>query len=149
MLWQKLYCTMLSANVCIQRDSSCPCRSGKVKHIGISECSQETLRRAHAVHPISAVQFEYAPFTLTIEDPEVGIFRTCQELGIALVAYSPLGRGLLTGNIVSAAIMRAACPGFDIGLDGSGGVRRRRYPQEIAVPKVSCCLLRKTHVQLH
>lgn len=75
-------------------------RAGKVKYIGISECSENTLRRAHAVHPISAVQFEYAPFTLTIEDPEIGIFRVCQELGITLVAYSPLGRGLLTGKIV-------------------------------------------------
>lgn len=74
-------------------------KAGKVKYIGISECSEDTLRRAHAVHPISAVQFEYAPFTLTIEDPEVGIFQACRELGITLVAYSPLGRGLLTGKV--------------------------------------------------
>ena len=78
------------------------CRSGKVKYLGISECSADTLRRAHAVHPVAAAQFEYAPWTLDIEDPNIGIFKTCKELGIAIVAYSPLGRGLLTGKYVSA-----------------------------------------------
>lgn len=76
-------------------------KSGKVKYIGISECSEATLRRAHAVHPLAAAQFEYAPFTLDIESPQVNIFNACKELGIALVAYSPLGRGLLTGKPVS------------------------------------------------
>lgn len=74
-------------------------RAGKVKYIGISECSEATLRRAHAVHPLAAAQFEYAPFTLSIEDPQVGIRDACAELGIALVAYSPLGRGLLSGQL--------------------------------------------------
>lgn len=80
-------------------------RAGKVKYIGISECSVDTLRRAHAVHPIAAVQMEYAPFTLDIEDPSIGIFEVAKELGIAIVCYSPLGRGLLTGRYVSIFIV--------------------------------------------
>jgi aryl-alcohol dehydrogenase-like predicted oxidoreductase len=59
--------------------------------------SSATLRRAHAVHPISAFQIEYSPFALDIEDPRIGLLETCRELGIAVVAYSPMGRGLLTG----------------------------------------------------
>ncbi|EKM58176.1 uncharacterized protein PHACADRAFT_252277 [Phanerochaete carnosa HHB-10118-sp] len=74
-------------------------KAGKVKYIGISECSEDTLRRAHAVYPIAAAQFEYAPFTLNIEDPQIGIWNACKELGITLVAYSPLGRGLLSGKL--------------------------------------------------
>ncbi|KAI0784122.1 NADP-dependent oxidoreductase domain-containing protein [Abortiporus biennis] len=73
-------------------------KEGKVKYLGISECSEKTLRRAHAVHPISAVQVEYNPFTLDPEDEKIGIFKACKELGIALVAYSPLGRGIITGR---------------------------------------------------
>jgi len=76
-------------------------KQGKVKYIGISEVSEKTLRRAHAVHPISALQIEYSPFCLDIEHPDVGLLKTCQELGIAVVAYSPLGRGLLTGKYKS------------------------------------------------
>lgn len=76
-------------------------KEGKVKHLGISECSAETLRRAHAVHPIAAYQVEYSPFTLDIEDEKIAIFKTCVELGITIVAYSPLGRGLLTGQYKS------------------------------------------------
>ena len=75
-------------------------REGKVRYLGLSEVSSSTLRRAHAVHPISAVQMEYSPFTLDIEDEKLGLLKTCRELGIAIVAYSPLGRGLLTGQIV-------------------------------------------------
>jgi aryl-alcohol dehydrogenase-like predicted oxidoreductase len=73
-------------------------KEGKVKHIGLSEVSAATLRRAHAVHPIAAVQLEYSPFTLDIEDPKVGVLAAARELGVAVVAYSPLGRGLLTGR---------------------------------------------------
>ncbi|KAF4563680.1 hypothetical protein EYR36_002918 [Pleurotus pulmonarius] len=76
-------------------------KAGKIKYIGLSECSEATLRRAHAVHPISALQVEYSPFTLDIEDPKIGLFNAAKELGIALIAYSPLGRGLLTGQIRS------------------------------------------------
>ncbi len=78
-----------------------PCREGKIKYIGLSECSADSLRRAHAVHPIAAYQVEYSLFTLDIEDPKIGLLRTCRELGIALVAYSPLARGLATGQYVS------------------------------------------------
>ena len=71
-----------------------------MKYIGLSECSEETLRRAHAVHPISALQVEYSPFCLDIEDPKFGLLKAARELGITVVAYSPLGRGLLTGKYV-------------------------------------------------
>jgi aryl-alcohol dehydrogenase-like predicted oxidoreductase len=75
-------------------------REGKVKALGLSEVSARTLRRAHAVHPIAAVQVEYSPFTLDIEDPKIALLDTCRELGITVVAYSPLGRGLLSGLYV-------------------------------------------------
>lgn len=71
-------------------------QEGKIKAIGLSEVNADTLRRAHAVHPISALQTEYSLWT---RDPEDGILQTCAELGIAFVAYSPLGRGFLTGQI--------------------------------------------------
>ncbi|KAJ7489023.1 NADP-dependent oxidoreductase domain-containing protein [Mycena latifolia] len=73
-------------------------KEGKVKHLGLSEVSASTLRRAHAVHPIAAVQVEYSPFTLDIENPKIALLDTCRELGVAVVAYSPLGRGLLSGH---------------------------------------------------
>ncbi|CAK5274102.1 unnamed protein product [Mycena citricolor] len=78
-------------------------KEGKVKHLGLSEVSANTLRRAHAVHPIAAVQVEYSPFTLDIEDPKIALLKTCRELGVTVVAYSPLGRGLLTGAYKSSA----------------------------------------------
>lgn len=71
-------------------------RAGKVRHLGLSEAGVETIRRAHAVHPITALQTEYS---LWSRDPEEGILQTCRELGIGFVAYSPLGRGFLTGQI--------------------------------------------------
>lgn len=74
---------------------------GKIRHIGLSECSADTIRRAHAVHPLSAIQIEYSLFTLDCEHPDVGVIRTARELGIAIVAYAPLGRGLLTGKYTS------------------------------------------------
>jgi aryl-alcohol dehydrogenase-like predicted oxidoreductase len=73
--------------------------AGKVRHLGLSEASSETIRRAHAVHPIAALQSEYSLWT---RDPEDGVLETCRELGIGFVAYSPLGRGFLTGQIRSA-----------------------------------------------
>ncbi|KAJ7620052.1 Aldo/keto reductase [Roridomyces roridus] len=76
-------------------------KEGKVKLLGLSEVSSATLRRAHAVHPIAAVQVEYSPFTLDIEDPKIALLETCRELGVTVVAYSPLGRGLLTGRFKS------------------------------------------------
>jgi aryl-alcohol dehydrogenase-like predicted oxidoreductase len=71
-------------------------REGKIRGIGLSEVNSETLRKAHATHPISALQTEYS---LWSRDPEDNIIPTCKELGIAFVAYSPLGRGFLTGQI--------------------------------------------------
>lgn len=71
-------------------------RVGKVRHLGLSECSGATLRRACAVHPIAAVQNEYSLWT---RDPEHELLAACRALGVGLVAYSPLGRGFLTGQI--------------------------------------------------
>ncbi|RGP78649.1 aldo keto reductase [Fusarium longipes] len=75
---------------------------GKIKYIGISECSSQSLRRAYAVHPIHAVQVEYSPWTLDIEGaPGTHLLQTARELGVAIVAYSPLGRGIMTGKYTS------------------------------------------------
>jgi aryl-alcohol dehydrogenase-like predicted oxidoreductase len=71
---------------------------GKIRHIGLSEASAQTIRRAHAVHPITAVQSEYSLWTRDVEEE---ILPTLEELGIALVAYSPLGRGFLSGRFTS------------------------------------------------
>ena len=73
-------------------------QEGKVRHLGLSEASPETLRRACAVHQITALQTEYSLWT---RDPEDGILAVCRELGVGFVAYSPLGRGFLTGAIRS------------------------------------------------
>ena len=81
-------------------------RAGKVRHIGLSEASAETIRRAHKVHPITALQSEYSLWT---REPEDEMLATVRELGIGFVAYSPLGRGFLTGQIKSPE---------DLGSDG-------------------------------
>jgi aryl-alcohol dehydrogenase-like predicted oxidoreductase len=73
-------------------------RDGKVRYIGLSEASPEIIRRAHATHPLTAVQSEYSLWT---RDPEADVLSTLRQLGIGLVAYSPLGRGFLTGQIRS------------------------------------------------
>jgi aryl-alcohol dehydrogenase-like predicted oxidoreductase len=73
-------------------------KAGKVRHIGLSEAAPATIRRAHAVHPITALQTEYS---LWSRDPEHGLLATCRDLGIGFVAYSPLGRGFLTGRFRS------------------------------------------------
>jgi aryl-alcohol dehydrogenase-like predicted oxidoreductase len=77
--------------------------AGKIRHLGLSEVSAATLRRAHAVHPIAALQSEYSLLT---RDPEGEILDTCAELGTAFVAYSPLGRGLLGGALRGASDLR-------------------------------------------
>ena len=73
-------------------------QQGKVRHIGLSEAAPETIRRAHAVHPITAVQTEYSMWS---RDPEREVIPTCRELGIGFVPYSPLGRGFLSGRFTS------------------------------------------------
>ncbi len=86
---------------------------GKVRHLGISEAGAATIRRAHAVHPLSAVQIEYSLWT---RDVEAEVLPLCDELGFGFVAYSPLGRGFLTGGVTS--------------LDGlRDGDARRRMPR--------------------
>jgi aryl-alcohol dehydrogenase-like predicted oxidoreductase len=87
--------------------------AGKVRHLGLSEASTTTIRRAHAVHPITALQTEYSLFTRDLEDE---ILPTLRELGIGLVPYSPLGRGLLTGTITTTS-----------GAAGDGDFRRSEY----------------------
>ncbi|MER5344808.1 aldo/keto reductase [Streptomyces mirabilis] len=71
-------------------------KAGKIRHIGLSEVDAALLRRAHAVHPIAAVQSEYSIWS---RDPETAVADCLRELGVALVAYSPLGRGFLTGTV--------------------------------------------------
>jgi len=73
-------------------------QAGKVLHLGLSEAAPETIRRAHAVHPITALQTEYSVFA---REPEAEILPTCRELGIGFVSYSPLGRGFLSGRFAS------------------------------------------------
>ena len=89
-------------------------REGKIGHIGLCEVSAETLRRAHVVHPVTAVQTEYSLWT---RDVETEILPTCRELGIGFVAYSPLGRGFLTGRFQAGSQFedgdfRASLPRF-------------------------------------
>ncbi|KAK0187238.1 NADP-dependent oxidoreductase domain-containing protein [Armillaria mellea] len=76
-------------------------KEGKVKYLGLSECTAKDLRRAHAVHPISAIQVEFSLLVLYIEDSKLAILKTARELGVTVVAYSPLARGLITGQYKS------------------------------------------------
>ena len=109
-------------------------KAGKVRTIGLSEVSAATIRKAHTVHPVSAVQTEYSLWT---RNPEVAVLNTCRELGITVVAFSPLGRGFLTGELTDVASLppkdiRLAMPRFQSGhfernlvlLDGLAGVAR-------------------------
>ncbi|MEU3375154.1 aldo/keto reductase [Streptomyces sp. NPDC006660] len=89
-------------------------KAGDIRYLALSEVGADTLRRAHAVHPISAVQLEYSLFTRDVVDGEM--LDTCRELGISVVAYSPLGRAMLTGSITA------------VGDLGSGD-NRRRWPR--------------------
>jgi aryl-alcohol dehydrogenase-like predicted oxidoreductase len=89
-------------------------QAGKVRHLGLSEISADTLRRAHSVHPIAAVQQEYSLFT---RDPEAELLPALRELGVSLVAYSPLGRGVLTGAFSSVSDVENL------------QVRKQRYPR--------------------
>jgi len=100
-------------------------QAGKVRHIGLSEASAETIRRAHAVHPITALQTEYSLWT---RDPEGGLLETTRSLGIGFVAYSPLGRGILTGSVRPGTLSesdsrRARFPRFaDGNLDANAAI---------------------------
>lgn len=92
---------------------------GKIKHIGLSEVSSATLRRACKIAPVAAVQVEYSPFTRDIEyDVGKNILATCRELGVAVVCYSPLGRGLLTGAFTSTEA-----------ISGAGDGRAAQFPR--------------------
>ena len=89
-------------------------RDGKIRHVGLSEASAQTLERACRVHPVAALQSEYSLWT---RDPEHGVLAACRRLGVAFVAYSPLGRGFLSGTITStdtldAGDYRRATPRF-------------------------------------
>jgi len=77
-------------------------REGKIRSIGLSEVSAQTLRRAHAVHPIAALQSEYSLWT---RNPEIAVLDTCRELGTTLVAFSPLGRGFLGGKLLDVSTL--------------------------------------------
>lgn len=120
--------------------------AGKVRHLGISEAAPATLRRAHATHPMAALQTEYSLWTRDVEDS--GALDVCKELGIGFVAYSPLGRGFLTGSIADAASLppkdvRANMPRFQGGnlqrnLDLLEGLKRvaakeGKPPSQIAI----------------
>lgn len=108
---------------------------GKVRGLGLSEVSPESLRAAHAIHPIAAVQSEYS---LWSRAPEDGMLETCRELGVTFVAYSPLGRGFLTGGLDTAGLaaddFRRGNPRFQADalarnqrlLDGLGAIAARR-----------------------
>jgi aryl-alcohol dehydrogenase-like predicted oxidoreductase len=87
--------------------------AGKIGAIGLSEMSAATIRRAHAVHPITAVQSEYSPW---VRNPEIAVLDACRELGIGFVAFSPVARGFLAGSVTKAEFaasdIRASMPRF-------------------------------------
>lgn len=92
-------------------------QQGKIRSIGLSEVSSETLRKAHAVHPVTALQTEYSLWT---RNPEISVLKTCEELGVAFVAFSPLARGYLPGNLtdvntLASNDLRRNMPRFDEG----------------------------------
>ena len=111
-------------------------REGKVRHLGLSEASAETIRRAHRVHPIAALQSEYSLWT---RDPEPAILPACREMGVGFVPYSPLGRGFLTAGIKSldslaANDWRRTNPRFE-GENFQRNLELVRRIEEIAVTK--------------
>ncbi len=111
-------------------------RAGKVRYLGLSEASPATLRRAHAVHPISALQSEYSLWT---REPESGALAACRDLGIGFVAYSPLGRGFLTGRLqsprdLSSDDWRHSSPRFQPG-NFEANLALARHVSELAAKK--------------
>ena len=111
-------------------------RAGKVRYLGLSECSAASLRRACAVHPIAALQNEYSLWT---RDPEHELLAACRELGVGLVAYSPLGRGFLTGQLrrfedLAADDFRRVSPRFQ-GENFAKNLELVRTVEELAAHK--------------
>lgn len=119
---------------------------GKVKHFGLSEASAQTIRRAHEVQPVAAVQSEYSLWTRDVE--ENGVLATCEELGIGFVPFSPLGAGFLTGTIDSttafaASDFRSISPRFEVAARGANlalvdllkrlAERRQATPAQLAL----------------
>ncbi|UWE10710.1 aldo/keto reductase [Actinacidiphila bryophytorum] len=123
-------------------------QEGKVLHLGLSEAAPDTIRRAHAVHPITAVQTEWSIWSRDIEDE---VFPLCQELGIGVVPYSPLGRGMLTGTISSfddlpesdyrRRMPRFAREAFEANLAAVGVVREIAAAHEAAPGQVALAWL--------
>ena len=110
-------------------------KEGKVRHLGLSETSAETLRRASAVHPIAALQSE---FSLWTRDPEDKILPVCRELGIGFVAYSPLGRGFLTGKLSETSLDERDYRRYTPRFQGENFVKNRelvRRVEEVAKEK--------------
>ena len=128
---------------------------GKCKSIGFSEIAPSSLRRAHAVHPVAAVQSEYS---LATRFPELGLLQTCAELGVALVAYSPVGRSLLTDNPLRADVIlslpflksnpRFCEPNLSANLAITDGFRRvaAEMGEPAAALAIAWCLSRGDHV---
>ncbi|OCX65605.1 aldo/keto reductase [Thioclava sp. SK-1] len=106
-------------------------KQGKIAHIGLCEVSAQTLRRAHAVYPVTAVQTEYSLWTREVAD---SVLPTCRELGVGFVAYSPLGRGFLTGQIgqLDADDFRRSLPRFQAGAMGTNSQIADRVAQVAA-----------------
>jgi aryl-alcohol dehydrogenase-like predicted oxidoreductase len=86
-------------------------KAGKIRTIGLSEVSAPTLRRAHAVHPIAALQTEYSPWT---RNPEIAVLQACRELGVTFVAFSPVARGFLAGGVRDVSLLQQ--PDFRAGM---------------------------------
>ena len=109
-------------------------KAGKVRYLGLSEAAPETIRRAHKVHPIAALQTEYS---LWSRDPEGELLDTVRQLGIGFVAYSPLGRGFLTAKITNLDELAK-----DDWRRGNAPLRARKFPSEYGVggkDQGDCC----------
>ena len=136
---QRLGVEQIDLYYCHRRDPAVPIedvagamaelvRAGKVKAIGLSEISADTLRRAHAVHPIAALQSEYSLWT---RGPEQELLPLCRELGIAFVAYSPLGRAMLTGALDTATLAASDFRAHNPRFEGEAGAANARLVEQL------------------